>query len=413
MEALRQRIQRPPNAQAQRQCLRLLETKGWPSAKHESYRYTPLLSHIESSLVAPAPSGAGATPAAPAPALDDPSAWVLRVQDEQVLDSTPCPAGLRVQQKKGLSTTAAQRLAQAQDPFGWAHALACRTSIRIDIAPDTQLKTPLVIQHQAQDPTKKHRYPHIDLHIGARAQLTCIEHYTTHQHAPYYQSSGFFVHAEENASLDHYVLQCDSAQATDIRHHFLQLAKESQCRIYTCSIGQGFQRNNLHVALTGPHSQAHLYGLQRSYGQAFVDNHTYVCHEAPQTLSKQSYRSLLHQRAKGVFSGRIYIQTGAQQTESYQSQVSLLLSDKARMHAQPQLEIYADEVRCSHGCTTRHIDPQQLFYLQSRGIPLPEAEKCLLAAFVEESLADIRLPSVLSYIQAQLGLPNAKDLLST
>jgi Fe-S cluster assembly protein SufD len=161
--------------------------------------------------------------------------------------------------------------------------------------------------------------------------------------------------------------------------------------INTITTGGRITRNNLNIELRGKNCSARLNGLYVVSDESHIDNHSLVNHASPECYSNELYKGVLDGKAHGVFNGRIYVRRDAQKTNAYQSNKSLLLSDDAVMNSKPQLEIYADDVKCSHGATTGQLDPESMFYLRSRGIGEQQARALLTTAFAEEIVNNISI----------------------
>eukprot|EP01132_Coremiostelium_polycephalum_P002998 gene2998-3745_t len=204
-----------------------------------------------------------------------------------------------------------------------------------------------------------------DLCVGAHAQVGC---YTlqTHQLASVYQVNNLHCFQEDNSTLSHYTFTWDGKLV----------------------------RNNLNIAIQGTHAEANMYGLYCSHGTQHIDNHTLVDHQQPHSISNELYKGLITEKSTSVFNGTIYVQPEAQKTNAYQTNQNMVLSDQATLHAKPQLEIWADDVKCSHGATVGQLDTDQLFYLQARGIPETLARKLLLTSFVDEVIDKVPLASL-------------------
>jgi Fe-S cluster assembly protein SufD len=148
-------------------------------------------------------------------------------------------------------------------------------------------------------------------------------------------------------------------------------------------------RNNLNVIVDGGHCESNLDGLYMPAADGLIDNHTVVDHKVPNCNSNELYKGIMGENATGVFNGKVFVREGAQKTNAFQSNKNILLSDTASINTKPQLEIWADDVKCSHGCTTGQMDKEQLFYLRARGIDKASARKLLLKAFTEEVIVKI------------------------
>lgn len=146
-----------------------------------------------------------------------------------------------------------------------------------------------------------------------------------------------------------------------------------------------------------------MYGLYLLHGETIADNHTVVDHRKPNSFSNELYKGVLEGNAKGIFNGKIFVRPQAQKTNAFQSNRNILLSDKATINTKPQLEIWADDVKCSHGCTTGQLDEEALFYLRSRGIEKNTARAMMLYAFAAEVLENIPNEKLKSFIDAMIG----------
>src|SRR5690606_1753111 len=172
--------------------------------------------------------------------------------------------------------------------------------------------------------------------------------------------------AAENSRLDHYDLQTGRPGMRFVQRIESKQAKDSNYSNYTFTLpGSDFVRNNLSFHLDDPGLECHLYGLYLTAGNQLVDNHTEVHHKMPHGESNQLYKGVLLDKSKAVFNGKIYVYEDAQKTNAFQQSNNILFSDKATVNAKPQLEIFADDVKCSHGTTVGQINKEAFFYLQS------------------------------------------------
>lgn len=222
------------------------------------------------------------------------------------------------------------------------------------------------------------------------------------------------VFTAERAAVDYYKLQYDSPLSTLIDHTVITQAAESRCRVNTFSFGGDLTRNDLNFYHRGPHCESQLYGITLIGEKQTTDHHTLVSHAAPNCQSDELYKGIFADAAHGVFNGKVIVDPNAQKTNAFQRNNNVLLSDQARIDTKPQLEIFADDVKCSHGCTVGQLDEEALFYLRSRGIPKREARALLLFAFTHEVLAHIGIPElkirVNAWIAKKLGVSLEFDL---
>ena len=162
-------------------------------------------------------------------------------------------------------------------------------------------------------------------------------------------------------------------------------------------------RNNLNITLDAEHCESHMYGLYMLNDKSHVDNHTVVDHQKPNSFSNELYKGIVDGKAKGVFNGKIYVRPDAQKTNAFQSNANVLLSDDASVDTKPQLEIWADDVKCSHGATTGQIDQEQLFYLRTRGLSKVQARAVLLRAFAGDVIQHIGIEALREKIEVEIS----------
>ena len=203
---------------------------------------------------------------------------------------------------------------------------------------------------------------------------------------------------ERDADVEYYKIQNDSTQTSQVSTTLFRQVGKSMIHAVTVSLNGGLVRNNLNIALEAEHGEAHLYGLYFLNGSSHIDNHTVVDHVKPNCQSNQLYKGIIDDKATAVFNGKIFVQQQAQKTNAYQSNKNILLSESASVNAKPQLEIFADDVKCSHGCTIGRLDEEGMFYMRSRGVPEKMARNLLVHAFAMDILDHIKLAPVRQYI---------------
>lgn len=230
-------------------------------------------------------------------------------------------------------------------------------------------------------------HPRHAVRLGRGAKLTLIE--VSVGQGTYLHNPVFEVVVEEGATLVHIRLQDESATAFHLSTLYAEIATHATYDSFSLNLGSRLARTEVHARLCGPHGAAHLNGAQLLRGTQHADFTTVVSHDAPACASRQTVKNVLTDRARGVFQGKIEVARIAQKTDGYQMNQALLLSPEAEIDSKPQLEIYADDVRCSHGATVGELDADQLFYLRSRGIPEAEARAILVRAFLAEALDPI------------------------
>ena len=242
------------------------------------------------------------------------------------------------------------------------------------------------------DPTVSH--PRNLIVAGANSEVRVIESYAGTGNRPYLTNSVSEVVAGENASVDHCKIARESASAFHVAA--LHVVEGRSCRFtsHNLVLGGRLTRNDITTVLNGEGVESTLNGLYLADGKGHVDNHTLIEHVRPNCSSHELYKGVLDGASRGVFRGKILVHQEAQKTDAYQSNQNLLLSREADVTSKPQLEIYADDVKCSHGSTTGRLDPEAIFYLRSRGIGLQDAASLLTRAFAAEVLGRIDIEPV-------------------
>lgn len=205
------------------------------------------------------------------------------------------------------------------------------------------------------------------------------------------------------ANLNHYRLQNESAHAFQVNTTQVHQNTNSSYNTYTFTLNGALVRNNLNIVLDDENIESHLFGLYLLNKNQHIDNHTLVDHRKPNCFSNELYKGIMDENSTGVFNGRIFVRQDAQKTNAFQSNKNILLSDDATINTKPQLEIYANDVKCSHGTSTGKIDEESLFYLRSRGIGESSARKLLMYAFAEEVVSTIKIKELRDYVEALIA----------
>ncbi|MBK7352732.1 MAG: Fe-S cluster assembly protein SufD [Nitrosomonas sp.] len=227
---------------------------------------------------------------------------------------------------------------------------------------------------------------------GSRASI--IEDYIATNENVYVTHSVAEFFLADSASVDHYRIQCDSDQAFHIANHVVRLSKSSCYTGINITFGAQISRFNQRIELSGEGAECSIEGFTLISGHQLADTHTFIDHIKPQGKSRQVHKCIADASAHGVFNGAVMVRPHAQQTDSAQMSRGLLLTDKAHIDAKPQLEIFADNVKCSHGATVGQLNKEEIFYLRSRGISESVARNLLTYAFGGEIIDHIAVPSL-------------------
>jgi Fe-S cluster assembly protein SufD len=246
------------------------------------------------------------------------------------------------------------------------------------------------------------------------AQVQIIErHQSLAKHAVW-TNAVTEIFADKNAIVDYYKIQNDRHDASLVDNTYIAQQSRSNVNVHTFSFGGKLTRNNLNFYQKGENIDSTMKGITIIEDQQHVDHYTLVNHEQPNCESHQDYKGIYSDKAVGVFNGKIYVDQIAQKTNAFQQNNNILLDDKATINTKPQLEIFADDVKCSHGCTIGQLDEDALFYLRTRGIPKKEAKGLLTYAFANNVLESVAIPALKTRINKliamKLGVETGYDL---
>jgi len=236
-------------------------------------------------------------------------------------------------------------------------------------------------------------YPRTLIVAGANSQLSVVESFAGTD-ATYVTNAITEVISAEGANVDHYKVNRESLQAHHVSSTHLQLARASVFATHNISLGGQLTRNDINATLDGEGIECTVNGLYLADGDRLVDNHTAIDHAKPHCHSYEIYKGVLDGRSRGVFNGKIFVREDAQKTDAKQTNQVLLLSDDATIDTKPQLEIFADDVKCTHGATVGQLSAEALFYLRARGIGIEDARALLIHAFAESVVENIRIDAV-------------------
>lgn len=234
-----------------------------------------------------------------------------------------------------------------------------------------------------EEPVSFHPRHTIAVEKNAKLRLICVQA----GQGAYLHNPVMDIRVEDDATLEHVTLQTEGAQAISLGTLYAHVGHQSVYDSFVLGLGGQLVRHEVHARLSAPRAVVHVNGAQRLAGHQVGDVTSVITHAASDCTSRQTVRNVLDGYARGVFQGKVLVEQIAQKTDGYQMNQALLLSPDAEIDAKPELEIYADDVRCSHGATVGALDDDQLFYLRSRGIPEQEARQILIDAFLDEAIA--------------------------
>ncbi len=415
-EIERQRAGREPAwlSEIRSRAIRRFADLGFPTGKHEEWKYTSVapIARQVFSLAAGRPTAAKRISDAldqwPLAKLaqESGSARLVFVNGRYVEEfaSTNLPAGFKA------SSLAAKIEAEAENVGPLEAHLARYASFEdrafvalntaffedgalVEVAPNTVVEKPiylLFITTEDSGPEPAVTHPRNLILVGHSAQVSFVEAHFSLGADTYLTNAVTEVVAEENGIAEYVKVEAESDRAFHISAITSNQDRSSSVSTFALQFGGALVRDEIRTVLDGEGAESHLYGLYVISGAEHVDNHTTIDHAKPHCSSREIYKGVLDGRSTGVFNGKIIVRQDAQKTDSKQSNKNLLLSNEAVINTKPQLEIYADDVKCTHGATIGQIDEESLFYLRSRGIGLEDARNLLVQAFANDVIEKIR-----------------------
>ncbi len=235
--------------------------------------------------------------------------------------------------------------------------------------------------------------------VERHAQATVIESHVSLTDGRYLTNAVTEISLGEGARLNHYKVQRESEAAFHIETIEAHQARSSHFESFSFALGAALSRTNVYTVLDGEGAHATLNGLYIGHGTQHVDHQTRIEHAKPSCTSHEVYKGMLDDRSHAVFNGKVFVRPEAQQTDGKQTNMNLLLSDKAKVDTKPQLEIFADDVKCTHGATVGQLDEMALFYCRTRGIPLSQARTMVTYGFAADVIEEIHVPAVAEHLE--------------
>ncbi|MCE1188796.1 MAG: Fe-S cluster assembly protein SufD [Ignavibacteria bacterium] len=272
----------------------------------------------------------------------------------------------------------------------------------LQLKKNTVLETPVYILHVTTTENAA-IYPRNYIMLEDNSQATVIENYVRTSDAEYFTNSVTEIFVGENSQLTHVRIQDESLNAYFVNNTQVRQKQNAVYTSYNISFGSRLSRTDLQTHFEGQNGESHLYGLYIAGGEQLVDNHTMIDHAVPNCQSNEVYKGVLAGNARGVFNGKVLVRPDAQKTAAFQQNKNILLSETALVDTKPQLEIFADDVKCSHGATVGQLDENALFYLRSRGFGKDLARSILIFAFAEDVVRSIKLAPVVEYLEGKLN----------
>ena len=389
------------------QALKTFEAKGFPSKKLEAWKYTSLNSLIQDDyLLFPKSEKAVALNEIKHVFLYEVDTYKVVFIDgihspflsdttHDGLDVCLLSAALSKPKYSELIKQYFGSVADKEENMTALNTSYAREGAYIYIPPSVVAEKPIEIIHLSTgDHGPVWLQPRNLIVVDTNAQVQIVERHQSLLEHQVVTNSVTELIAHQEALVDYYKIQNDLDSASLINITYITQDKNSHVSVHTFSFGGKITRNNLNFYQRGEHINSTLKGITLLQGKQHVDHNTLVHHAQPNCESHQDYKGIFSDRSIGVFNGKILVDKIAQKTNAFQQNNNVILNDKAKVNTKPQLEIFADDVRCSHGCTIGQLDEEALFYLRSRGIPKKEAKGLMTYAFANNVLQSVQIPTL-------------------
>ena len=354
---------------------------GLPGVRDEAWRYTNLRPLAELTFEG-ALTAVDSSAQLHFPAIDAPRAVFLDGRFQPALSTLP--DGFSLFTGHAVFGTQAQPERHAMVAL---NTMFAEDGLVLDVPAGVDAGTVVLVSLVADPHRPMAFHPRHRITLGAGAKLSLIEHASGQ--GTYLHNAVCEIAVADGAVLTHVSLQDEAPGAFAVTTRYVDIAEGATYDAFVLNVGARLSRTEIHARLRGPHATAHLNGAQLLGDSQHGDVTTVVAHDAPHCASRQTVKNVLTDRSRGVFQGRIEVARAAQKTDGYQMSQALLLSPDAEIDCKPELQIYADDVKCSHGATVGELDDEQLFYLRSRGVPEAEARALLIRAFLAEALEQV------------------------
>jgi Fe-S cluster assembly protein SufD len=374
-----------------------LKTRGLPTPKLERWKYTNLAGFVQSGAKAAVKTALNTNP------IELP--WTLQTSRKFVFVNGFLALGdARLSVAKNAPEFNAAPMAQFDDGMLWAlNTALAADGPHVTITENNSVFEIIHIGQGVEVPQLASA--HSIFKVAANVSATIIEQYVGLGKTPVHSNGALEIVLESGANLNHIRLQTEREGRTVLNTTHVTVARDATYNATFLNMGAGLSRQEFWVELNEPGASCTLKGVQLMADEQHMDTTILIDHKAPHCASNQTIRNVLSGDAYGVFQGKIHVHRPAQKTDGYQLCNTLMLSDRAQMNTKPELEIYADDVKCSHGTTTGKLDETALFYLRARGIPEAQAKQMLLKAFIDDlftGLPDYVLAHVEEHVEGWL-----------
>lgn len=399
---------------------RFAET-GYPTVRHEDWRFTNV-SPIAETAFSPA-AGSFAQAASLVNSVHVPGSLRLAIVNGQfaagLSDLSQLPKGIRLASLRdgardgtdGLEANLAKVFNIDAHPFAALNTSHLDDGVAIFVAAGAVVETPIhIVTVTGGDGTPVAAHPRVLVVAGANSQVRIAQTFIGSSGDVYFNNAVAEVVVGEGSIVEYYTDQRESEKAFHVANIQAHVSAKGVFASHAFSIGARIQRHDIGIALQGEGADCTMNGVYLADGDRLMDTHTALDHAMPHCTSHELYKGILAGRARAVFNGRIIVRIDAQKTDAKQTNRALLLSDDATINSNPQLEIFADDVKCTHGAAVGQLDEEAMFYLQARGLSRIEARDMLLHAFAGEVLEGLKIPALREQVESAFFAALGRDV---
>lgn len=396
--------------QKRREAMQRFETLGFPTVRHEEWKYSNVSNLVKQAFDFNVQSDFGTkdVEALEIPNLQGNILYFINGMYSAELSSIVSPEsqlqilnfGRAVKEKPELLASYFAHYANYRDDaFTALNTAFAHDGVVVHVPEGKVVEEPIILRFITDSRSvNAASQPRNLIVVGKNAEVKMAESFRTIGDNGSFTNVVTEIVVEENANVQYYKVQNETEKAYHIGTTQVLQKDKSHFYAVTVTVNGGFVRNNLNIVLDGQYCESFMYGLYFPNGKQHVDNHTLVDHAKPNSYSNELYKGILKDKSTGVFNGKIFVREYASKTNAYQSCRNVVLSDEASMNTKPQLEIYNDDVKCSHGTTTGKLNDEAIFYMRSRGIPQAEAVTLLMYAFCEDVISQIKIEPIREYL---------------
>ena len=402
------------NTQLREYAMESFYEQGIPNRKHEEYKYTPVDLMLKGEFDFSTTKNCSGEQIEHLKFLKD--AYIIIIENGIFIQGSSNLQNLQkglticslVDAVKSNSPVFEKQYAQYADvnadPFIALNTAMTKDGVFIHIAKNTIIEKPIHIIHVSTALQNTIINPRNLIVVDENAQAKIIESFeTVDSTAKIFNNALTEIVVDERAIVDHYKIQNENELGYLVNTTQVIQKKQSVFSTHTFTLSGSLVRNNLTLVLDGEHIESHLNGLYLTTGNQVVDNHTLVDHRKPNCNSNELYKGIIDGKSTATFNGKIYVRKDAQKTNAFQSNKNILLSEAGTINTKPQLEIYADDVKCSHGTSTGKLDEDKIFYLRARGLSPESAKKLLMHAFASEVIDTIKIEALREYVEDKIS----------